>query len=83
MTPRDDETDVVPVGCKFVRRCPHAMPMCREQEPPVFRTDERRGVACYLWKDSPAMSSGEASDLVLPAPRPPAAKHLSAVAMTR
>jgi peptide/nickel transport system ATP-binding protein len=66
ITPHD-EADVVRVGCKFVRRCPHAMPECREHEPPVFRTDERRGVSCFLYRGSPTMLPGEASELVLQA----------------
>jgi peptide/nickel transport system ATP-binding protein len=67
ITPLDDETDVVRFGCKFVRRCPHAMPECREHEPPVFRTDERRGVSCFLYRNSPTMPAGEASEMLLQA----------------
>ncbi len=67
ITPRDDEAGVAEAGCKFVPRCPHAMAVCREQEPPVFRTDPRRGVSCFLYRQSPAMSAVEASALVLPA----------------
>lgn len=66
ITPRDDDAGVVDTGCKFVPRCPHAMPVCREQEPPVFRTDRRRGVSCFLYRQSPAMAPVEASGLVLP-----------------
>ena len=83
ITPRDDETGIVEVGCKFVRRCPHAMAVCREHEPPVFRTDQRRGVSCFLYRQSPAMPPAEASALVLPAtagPRPIADTRPSLVA---
>jgi oligopeptide transport system ATP-binding protein len=36
-----------PSGCRFHPRCPHAMPVCRSEEPPL-RGDERRAVACHL-----------------------------------
>jgi oligopeptide transport system ATP-binding protein len=36
-----------PSGCRFHPRCPHAMPVCRTEEPPL-RGDERRAVACHL-----------------------------------
>jgi peptide/nickel transport system ATP-binding protein len=35
-------------SCRFVARCPYAMPKCKEQHPPLFQTDEHRVVACYL-----------------------------------
>ncbi len=38
-------------GCKFADRCAHVMPICRESLPPVFRTDPRRGAACFLYRD--------------------------------
>ena len=36
-----------PPGCLFAPRCAHAMPRCREQEPPVFG-DGPHTVRCYL-----------------------------------
>ena len=38
-----------PSGCRFHPRCPHAMPICSAERPPV--TDEGSGhtVACYLY----------------------------------
>jgi len=39
-------------GCKFVDRCPFAMPVCRENPPPFFQTDGYRAVRCYLYKDA-------------------------------
>ncbi len=66
-TTQDDEEGVVRVGCKFVQRCPFAMQMCHEKEPPIFRTDDRRGAACFLYRESPSMPPTEASQLVLKA----------------
>lgn len=36
-----------PPGCRFHPRCPHAMNICREKEPPLFGTAEHRA-SCYL-----------------------------------
>ncbi|WP_081886757.1 ABC transporter ATP-binding protein [Thermorudis peleae] len=41
--------------CVFYDRCPYAMPICVEQTPPLFRTGDRRVVACYLYRDSPTI----------------------------
>jgi oligopeptide/dipeptide ABC transporter ATP-binding protein len=46
-------------GCKFADRCPFAMAECRRARPPLFRTDEDRAVACYLYKDAPEVSGRE------------------------
>ena len=43
-------------GCKFAGRCPHAMEMCLEQPPPLFRTDHDRAAACYLYREAPALT---------------------------
>jgi peptide/nickel transport system ATP-binding protein len=37
-----------PTGCHFHPRCPHAMPRCREQAPPLVEIAPRRFSACYL-----------------------------------
>ena len=43
-----------PVGCRFHTRCPHAMPVCQRQKPPIFTVDdEAHQVACFLY-DEPA-----------------------------
>jgi peptide/nickel transport system ATP-binding protein len=54
-------------SCKFVNRCPHAMEICRTQRPPLFRTDEHRAAACFLYKDSPELPNAEL-DAVFEAP---------------
>jgi oligopeptide/dipeptide ABC transporter ATP-binding protein len=46
-------------GCKYASRCPFAMPECRQAAPPLFRTDDDRAVACYLYKDAPSISGLE------------------------
>jgi len=37
-----------PPGCRFHTRCPHAMAVCREQEPPVTEPLPGHIVACHL-----------------------------------
>jgi peptide/nickel transport system ATP-binding protein len=42
-----------PGGCRFNPRCPHVMPICREQRPPFFMTKGRHEVACFLYRENP------------------------------
>jgi oligopeptide transport system ATP-binding protein len=37
-----------PPGCRFHPRCPHAMPICREQTP-VLKREGQAAVACHLY----------------------------------
>jgi peptide/nickel transport system ATP-binding protein len=37
-----------PSGCRFHTRCPHAMPICREQEPRISQPADGHLVACHL-----------------------------------
>ena len=43
-------------GCKFANRCPFAMTECHEKPPPLYRTNEDRAVACYLYKEAEQVS---------------------------
>ena len=55
-------------GCKFAPRCPQAMPMCVEASPPLFKTDERRAAACFLYRDAPVVAGQELAGIFAPAP---------------
>jgi oligopeptide/dipeptide ABC transporter ATP-binding protein len=37
-----------PAGCRFHTRCPHVMPICREQEPRMVEAAPGHYVACHL-----------------------------------
>jgi len=39
-------------GCKFYSRCPHAMELCRQSSPPLYRIGDDHYASCYLYKDS-------------------------------
>jgi len=59
MTERATAPAVVPElsggGCKFAARCPSADALCRQTPPPLFQTDQRHVVACYLHRSAPAL----------------------------
>jgi peptide/nickel transport system ATP-binding protein len=54
-------------GCKFADRCPHVMDICRTTVPPLFRTDERRAAACFLYQNNPKLDA-EDLDQVMAVP---------------
>lgn len=41
----------MPQGCKFVDRCPHAMPICYKVEPALIEDEEARKNRCWLYQD--------------------------------
>src|SRR5688500_18727557 len=47
------------LGCKFADRCPHVMEICRASVPPLFRTDEGRAAACFLYREHPKLDGAE------------------------
>lgn len=49
-------------GCKYANRCPFVMSECRQLRPPLFRTDDDRAVACYLYKDAPMVSGKDLAE---------------------
>ncbi len=38
-----------PPGCRFHPRCPHAMPHCSQEEPPVVEAAPGQEVSCFLY----------------------------------
>lgn len=45
--------------CRFIERCPYAMPICGEQAPPLFQPDPRWVSACYRYRDAPTLPRDE------------------------
>lgn len=43
-----DPTDL-PTGCKFHPRCPHCMPVCRQQEPDPVQISQSHMIKCFLY----------------------------------
>jgi peptide/nickel transport system ATP-binding protein len=49
-------------GCKFADRCPRVMDICHSAPPPLFRIDEGRAAACYLYDGEPVTQATEVID---------------------
>jgi peptide/nickel transport system ATP-binding protein len=52
------------VGCRFANRCPAVMDICRSKIPPLFRTDQGRAAACFLYQGKPELKADELDDLM-------------------
>ena len=52
-----------PGACKFADRCPAAMEKCLHQSPPLYRTEEHRAVACFLYEEFPAIANEGMDDV--------------------
>jgi len=50
----------LPKGCAFVDRCLDAMPICREEEPPLLRFQDGSMVACHAIRKEDYDRGGEA-----------------------
>ncbi len=46
-----------PPGCRFHTRCPHTMPQCRTDDPPLLDLGGGRAVACHLHVSSVAQGT--------------------------
>ena len=56
----------MPDGCHFCTRCPHAIPRCFKERPPLITRQDRQ-VACWL---IPELSTSTATSTATPAPVP-------------
>jgi len=43
----------VPSGCSFRTRCPFAIDICKEQEPPLETVAGKHATACHRWRELP------------------------------
>jgi len=52
-------------GCKFADRCPKVMDKCWASQPPLYRTDDKRVVRCFLYEDSPLLEGANVTPMLL------------------
>jgi peptide/nickel transport system ATP-binding protein len=57
-------------GCQFADRCPTVMAMCTEQAPPLYRVDDHRAAACFLYRDLSTISANEMDQVLVPKANP-------------
>ena len=43
-----------PKGCRFHPRCPHVLPKCPTEAPPLVHFDAEHRVACWLEEEAPS-----------------------------
>ena len=55
-------------GCRFLERCPFAMPRCADAMPPLFRTEAHRATACYQYDTAPALAPEAMDDVLVAGP---------------
>lgn len=48
----EEVTPAVRQGCKFYRRCPHAMERCLSAPPPSYQVASNQFAACYLYDET-------------------------------
>ena len=51
-------------GCRFVDRCPAAMPKCGTALPPLYRLEDHRAVACFQYDSAPVLTSDGMDDIL-------------------
>ena len=52
-----------PSGCRFCTRCPYAMDVCREVDPPPFQTPAGSTAWCHLHTSGPVLAGAPVSTL--------------------
>jgi oligopeptide/dipeptide ABC transporter ATP-binding protein len=52
-----------PSGCRFRTRCPYAMDICREVDPPPFESSTGSTTWCHLHTSGPALAGAPVSTL--------------------
>jgi ABC-type dipeptide/oligopeptide/nickel transport system ATPase component len=69
LAPRAEARRPTMRGCRFADRCPAVMPMCSETVPPLYRTDDRRAAACFLYRDRPTIGGANMDQVLAPTVR--------------
>lgn len=58
---REEDGHTTSIGCKFAARCPAAHETCWTTVPPLYRTETKRAVACFLHRAAPTLGTGDVS----------------------
>jgi oligopeptide/dipeptide ABC transporter ATP-binding protein len=58
------EQTPVPIGCAFADRCPVAMEQCLSGEPPLYRTEATRAVACFQHASASVLPPGQVAPVL-------------------
>jgi len=53
LPPEDEIRLAAKVGCRFARRCPQVMEICRTAPPPLYEVAPDQYAACFLYRDRP------------------------------
>jgi len=61
MQARQSGDHLTAASCRFADRCPQVMDICCQQAPPLYQTDARRVVSCYLYADAPVAANEHAT----------------------
>ena len=51
-------------GCRFAERCPHATADCLSVQPCLYRTEQRRAVACVNYRDYSTLPAGDVREVL-------------------
>lgn len=62
--PRGGDGVAAGKGCVFAERCAHAVSACLVAQPPLYRTEPRRAVACVRYEDAPPLSAGNLGEVL-------------------
>jgi peptide/nickel transport system ATP-binding protein len=51
-----------PTGCRFHPRCPHAMPVCEQEQPPALDVGEQHWARCWLYGSAGGGAHGRTAE---------------------
>jgi oligopeptide/dipeptide ABC transporter ATP-binding protein len=66
---RKAETGAPSLGCRFADRCPAALPQCRTEAPPLYRTGPDRATACFRLAGHPPVPAEALAHVLAPEPQ--------------
>lgn len=70
LPPEDEVRRLTAGGCKFSRRCPFVMEICRQSPPPLYQVGSNQYASCFLYRDRPVKETDTPHDLPMHGPSP-------------